>query len=248
MYKTYLNNDDILAITTNRLNGYSDFPYNSFNMAFHVGDVKEDVERNYQLLCKELNINYDNIHLPNQTHSDVMIEVTHNNQVINEECDALFTKSKNIYLGVLTADCCPILVYDTKNKIVAAIHAGWVGSVKLITYKSIKYLIEHEQLSPKHTKVFIAPCIKKRNYEVGQDVFEAVMKYPEFYHNDLFSSLKNDKYLYDNTLFNYLQILACDIPKTNIFVDEDCTFENSDYFSYRRDRKCGRQLTLIGMR
>lgn len=248
MYKTYINDEKLLALTTNRLNGYSSSFYDSFNMGFHVGDNKVNVEKNYQLLCKELNISYDNIYLPNQTHSDVLIKVNRNDDKIIDECDALYTKDKDTYLGVLTADCCPILLYDTTNKIIAAIHAGWVGSVKLISYKSINYLIENENLDVNQTKVYLAPSIKKRNYEVGEDVFQAVNKYSQFHHDDLFTNLENNKYLYDNVLFNYQQIIACGILKENIFIDKDCTYENDNYFSYRQTKVCGRQLTLIGMR
>ncbi|MEG0365054.1 MAG: laccase domain-containing protein, partial [Erysipelotrichales bacterium] len=131
MYQV-IRDDSILAISTNRSDGVSKAPYDSLNLAYHVLDNKDDVDTNYSLLANKLNIDVNDIYIPNQTHSKIMLEVKKNQTKITNECDALYTKDKGVYIGVLTADCLPILMYAHDKEVVVAIHAGWQGSDKLI--------------------------------------------------------------------------------------------------------------------
>ncbi|MDH6603892.1 YfiH family protein [Bacilli bacterium PM5-9] len=243
-----LRDDNILIITTNRLNGYSKSFFDSYNMAFHVEDNKDDVLKNYQILCNENNINYENIYIPSQTHSDVFKEVKVNEKNNLSNCDALYTKDKDCYIGVLTADCLPIIIYFPDKEIIAAIHAGWVGSAKLIAYKLINYLITNEKVNPELASIYLCPSISKDVYEVGQDVYDKIACHEFINASECFEKISENKYLFDNRLFNKKQLFISGINIANIIDIDDCTYTNKNYFSYRRDNKTGRQLSLIGMR
>ena len=242
----YLRNDDILAITTNRYDGVSSGPYESANFGFRTLDNKENVEANYQILRNKLEINKENIYFTRQVHSDIFIEITKDSLNYQKRCDALFTLEKNCYLTVLSADCLPILFYCPDREIVGAIHAGWLGSAKLIAFKLLSYLISNYQVDPQQVIVYFGPSIFSEVYEVGQDVYDKVCQHEIFNPQVCFQAKDNGKYWYDNRLFNQLQLEFLGI-KQIVKLDE-CTYQNSEYFSYRRQPESGRQLSLIGMR
>ena len=105
-----------------------------------------------------------------QIHSNkfVFINRKFNNNKKKIIGDALITKNKNTALGILTADCVPILIYDQKLKIISAIHAGWKGAYKGIVDKVIKFLIKKGS-EPKNIFAVVGPCIAQKNYEVKKD-------------------------------------------------------------------------------
>ena len=88
--------------------------------------------------------------------------------------DALITNLKNIALGILTADCAPIFIYDNKKKIIYAIHAGWKGDYKGILSKVIKFLLKKGS-KLKDINEIIGPCISKKNYEVKKDFLNILL-------------------------------------------------------------------------
>ena len=118
----------------------------------------------------------------NQTHSNKVIEVKKNNYKKKINADAVITKVKGLLLGVVTADCVPIIIYDYNNKIVGCIHAGWKGAVSGIienTVNKIKKINTNNIIMAS-----IGPCIGKHSYEVDSI----------FYENFIDKSLKNKKY------------------------------------------------------
>lgn len=246
MYDIFNNDDNVLAITTDRNGGVSSSNYSSFNFGYHVGDIKEDVDRNYEILANELNIDINKLFIPQQTHSANFMEITKDSSKEIKDCDALYTKDNELFIGVLTADCLPILLYCPDKQIVAAIHAGWQGSTKLITKKVLEHLIDHEHIDPQLTQAYLAPSIFQVMYEVGDDVYHQACA-SNLDAEECFILKDNGKYLFDNRLFNIKQLLSCNINASNITRVNKCTYLNKDYFSYRRNKNTGRQLTLIGL-
>ena len=135
MIEAFFNSNDILALFTDRSGVVSKPPYDSLNVAFHVGDKVTDVIKNRSILADNLNINIKNLIYMDQIHSNFIKIV--NNSLINknESCDALITDKKEIALMVMVADCIPILMYDNTKRVVAAIHAGRNGTFQEIAKK-----------------------------------------------------------------------------------------------------------------
>ena len=109
--------------------------------------------------------------------------------------DAIITNLKNVGIGILTADCAPILFHDPKKKIIGCIHSGWKGALEGIIKNTLKKLLKLECRT--EDLIFaIGPCISKKNYEVGEEFYKKFIKKNK--QNDLFfESKKNAKYLFD---------------------------------------------------
>lgn len=249
MYTTWINDENILAITTDNQGGVSTGAKKSLNFGYHVNDNKKAVDQNFEILANVLNIDVKNIYFAQQTHSSNIVKVDQNTQMPFADTDALYTNVPNHYIGVMTADCLPILLFDSTTNIVAAIHAGWAGSAKTIAYLTVKYLIENEGLNPLTTKAMLGPSILKSSYEVDDYVKEKV------YTNDLdldlshvFENKANGKYWFDNRLFNIKQLEKAGIVLENITDLAIDTFSDDNYFSYRQSKETGRQLSLIGLK
>ena len=95
--------------------------------------------------------------------------------------DALITKERKIILGILTADCAPVLIYDSKLNIIAAIHAGWKGAYKGIVKKVIRYLYNCGSES-KNLVAAIGPCISQQSYEIKKDFKSKFLKPVSYTH------------------------------------------------------------------
>ena len=107
--------------------GFSKGIYKSLNCGKGSKDNKKNVFRNLNLVSKKIKINSKNLMLMHQTHSNKVI-IIKNKNVKKFNSDAIITKLKNTALGVVSADCVPIILYDIKNEIIGCIHAGWKGA------------------------------------------------------------------------------------------------------------------------
>lgn len=211
-----------------------------FNMSYSVGDKKEIVEENRREFFKELGLNPANVAYQKQIHSDIV-------KIIEKPgyaglSDALITQVPEIALAISSADCAAIFIYDTKNKIIAAVHSGWKGTYKKILKKTLHLMFKNFHSNPKNLFAYIAPSISQKNYEVREDV----------------ASLFDSKYLkkIDSKIFldikkaNEDMLIENGIPEKQIEISELCSYEEKNLLhSYRRDGKySGRALGLIAMR
>ena len=108
-----------------RLNGLSKKQYKSLNCSSSNGDDKKNVYGNRLIAIKNLNLNNKKLILIKQTHSSKVIRITKNNLDKNIEADGVITSLNNVVLGILTADCAPVIIYDDKNKFICNLHSGW---------------------------------------------------------------------------------------------------------------------------
>ena len=111
-----------------RKGGFSKGIYKGLNCGKGSKDDKKKILKNLNIVSKKMQVNSKNLILMHQTHSNKVVEITKKNQRQKIKSDAIITKMNNLALGVLTADCVPILLYDYKNKIIGCIHAGWRGA------------------------------------------------------------------------------------------------------------------------
>ena len=111
--------------------------YKSLNCGRGSNDNKKNIKKNLRFVSKVMNVKESDLILMYQTHSNKVVEINKKNFKKNIKADAIITKSNNFALGVVTADCAPILLFDYKKKIVGCIHAGWKGAFSEIIKKTI---------------------------------------------------------------------------------------------------------------
>ncbi len=197
-----------------------------------------------EALYEEYGLADDSVYLPIQKHTN-HIHVLESD-MHPETADAVITDRTDVFIGVVVADCVPVLVYDQNRKIIAAVHAGWKGTAGGILEKTLLLMIERFNSLPVDILVAIGPSIKKCSYEVDARVKDAV-KIRTGQGN--YIDPKGDKYMLDLAEANRIQAFNAGVPDYNIWKSEDCTFCNPDtYYSYRYARETrGRQGAFIGM-
>ena len=134
----YAIDKDVVAFTTTREGGVSEGNYGRFNLNPYCGDSPAHVKENMDRLCAQLNIEEERLILPHQVHSDASLIIDESFFALSsqqrtaalEGVDALITRQRHTCIGVSTADCVPILLFDQKQRVAAAVHAGWRGTVK----------------------------------------------------------------------------------------------------------------------
>jgi YfiH family protein len=250
-FKEIANDDGVYTGITTRKGGVSEGKYSSFNLSFNAGDNPEKVFRNRELLAEYLNISSNNLFFPDQCHTNNVSSISKAGQSLPKETDALVTNELGIALGVLAADCVPVLFYDRYNKVIAAAHAGWRGTVTAIVIKVIDVMKTKYQCNPADISVGIGPCISKGNYEVGAEVIEAINKLGFQFADNHAHHLDKKRHGYVNLQgINHDLLVDAGVPSDNIEIMQLCTFENPDlFFSARRDGfHSGRFASVIMLR
>lgn len=184
---------------------------------------------------------------PRQTHSDHVAVVSSGNNHTIANTDALITNEPGLFVCVQTADCVPILLYDPQKRVVAAVHAGWRGTVSKIAMKTIRQMTEKFDCQPSDIVAGIGPSIHMHAYEVGPEVVEAVAANFSNSSALLKPSLKNGHAYFDLWEANKTVLEEAGIPEENIEVMGLCSFEHPDlFYSARRDgADTGRMVTGI---
>jgi len=222
--------DEICHYVTGRnASGYQ----NPFNLSYKVGGV-EEVSKNRALLANSLQILPQYLMFPDQTHS-TNVKVIHDCASSLDDTDAIITAVPGIGVNVMSADCVPILLFDPIKKVVAAIHAGWRGTVGQIVTKTLEAMRDNFSCSPPDIVASIGPSICKEAYEVGEEVITAVRDaFPGFYEKVV--SHQNGKAHFDLWQANFLQLTQMGVLEDSIEIASICTFSrNEDFFSVRRE-------------
>ncbi|MDR3669112.1 MAG: peptidoglycan editing factor PgeF [Ignavibacteriaceae bacterium] len=211
-----------------------------FNMSLTGLDKKEIVIENRTAFFNYMGLNYDEVVLQRQIHSDIITYINKGGAV--GESDALITDKFNIGLAVSSADCLPAFIYDKKNKVIAGVHSGWKGTQKKILQKTLAKLFNEFNSSPENLIVYLGPSISQKNYEVGEEVtigFDSKYYIP-----------KGEKFLLDVAAVNYDMLIEAGVPERNIEKSNLCTYDMKDFLqSYRRDGiNSGRALGVIILR
>jgi len=162
------------------------------------------------------------------------------NVTIFPETDALILKKRNAAIGILTADCLPILIVDIKNKVVALVHSGWKGTLLNIVGKCINRMIEKVGTKVEDLKVWIAPAIGVCCYEVGEEVLSQYKAQFEFY-----DEIVKGKNL-DLVKTARLQLKVSGLKDNQIKSTDICTKCNSHIFYSHRagNNNDGRNILL----
>ena len=228
-----------------RKGGFSKGMYKSLNCGRGSNDNKKTIEKNLNNVSKKMRIKSDHLILMHQTHSNKVLEINKNNFRKKVYSDSIITRMSGIALGVVTADCVPILVFDRKNKIIGCIHAGWKGAIKGIINNTISKMKKINLDNELYASV--GPCIGKKNYEVDIDFFKKFLSKSE--KNRRYFDKKNNK----KKLFNLRKFVSDKLLEMNVKIDHinrDTFKETNLFFSYRRStflkqKDYGRCISVI---
>jgi hypothetical protein len=230
------------------LGGKSNGIYKSLNCGLGSSDNKKNILKNLALVEKKIKSGLNKIVLLNQIHSNKFYYIDKKSKLNHKKFtgDALVTNKPNTPIAVLTADCAPILIFDKKNRIVAAIHAGWKGAYKGIVKKVIKFMIKKGSSTNDITAV-IGPCISLKNYEVKQDFIKKfIKKDPKT--KAFFKKIRNKNY-FDLNKYIIHQLKNLNIKKIEA-INKDTFNIKNNFFSARRSisqnqSDYGRNISVI---
>ena len=229
----------------NSKGGFSKGIYKSLNCGIGSKDKKKYIIANLKKVCKKNGCSINDLVLLNQIHSNKVYSI---NKIPKKKLlgDAVITKKKRIALGILTADCAPVFIYDTKNNIICAIHAGWKGAYKKIIKKTINNLLK--QGSKVHNLIaVIGPCISKESYEVQIDFYVKFVNQKKS--NKKFFFHKNKKIFFSLNEYIENHLRSRGIKKIEI-IKKDTYLNKNNFFSSRRSSKnnfddYGRNISII---
>ena len=244
--KQYNTIDKITAFSTERRCYNPSLPYDGFNITYYTDDDPKHIATCRKMLSMVLDISDDHLILPRQVHGTEIAEVTEQNLDSRfDGVDALMTCMPHTCIGVSTADCVPILIYDTHARAIAAAHAGWRGTVARIGSKTVAAMLQRYCMSAADLKVVIGPSIGPDAFEVGDEVYEAFSQ-AGFEMNEI-AFKRNGKWHIDLWQANALDMQRLGVAKENIEISGICTFkQHKDFFSARRlGIKSGRIYTGI---
>ncbi len=245
--------EDIAHFCTTRYGGVSVGNYASFNIGPYCGDNAVNRKQNLHILSHKIGIDPEKIIIPFQTHESVVKIIDESFFDLNEKAkfeflngvDGLITQQKGICIGVTTADCVPVTVYDKKKHIIGIAHAGWRGTCKKITSKLIDKMITDFGSNPENIFAAIGPSISVNVYNVGEDVIKAfdTAGFPI----NKFSKFRENHYYLDLWKANEWLLTEMGVPVHHIEIAGICNFtEHEKFFSARRlGIKSGRMLNGI---
>lgn len=202
-----------------------------------TGDRPEVYEKYRKELAVSLDESVEQFIFPRQNHSDnVALVISQNMQHTIADTDALITNESELFVCVQTADCVPILLFDPVRKVVAAIHAGWRGTVSKIALKTIQRMTEVFGTDPADLVAGIGPSIHIHAYEIGPEVVQLVENNFSITSQLLKPSLNKGKAFFDLWEANRQVLLEAGLIEENIELLGLCSYEHSGlFFSARRD-------------
>ena len=226
------NKKDIFFVLTNKNGGVSPHPFCSLNLGLNTPDI--NVVQNRQLIKDKLKTN--KIYYTNQEHGNKIISLTLNNKIeLLGNGDGIICNTPNLYAMVTVADCNPIILFSQKNKIFTILHAGRAGLEKNIITNASKLINSDDIIA------FVGPSIRQCCYEIDGEVLNTYKKtYQDFvvhrngrFYLDMLAMIKNE--FKQNNIKQYEVI-------------DKCTCCDDDFFSYRRNKECGRFALICVIR
>lgn len=226
-----------------RIGGVSEGVFGGWNFAPGVGkvsDTEENVMENYRLAAELFGLSLSDVCRSYQAHTSLCITVDNTHRGVGTTkpkfdfgVDGLVTETPGILLSVRTADCVPILLFDPKKRVCAAVHAGWRGTVGGIGENAVREMISHGS-DPRDVLAAIGPCIGSCCYRVGEDVYEAFAAKGDF-SACFIPDPEPGKYRLDLTAANRLLLLDAGLLPAHIDEARVCTYCHGEYFfSHRR--------------
>ena len=230
----------VRAFSSTRKGGMSEGRYGEFNINPYCGDAPDAVMMNRKAMCAELQIDDAHLLMAHQVHGteariigeEFFSLSPSTRQQLLEGVDVLITAIPHVCIGVSTADCIPVLLYDEEHHAAAAVHAGWRGTVARVVQKAVAAMQSSYHTQPSHLHACIGPGISLRHFEVGDEVYQA---FAQAGFNMPAISQQMDKWHINLPECNRLQLLELGVSDDRILSTGICTYEQVDaYFSARR--------------
>ncbi len=229
----------IKAVSTTRMGGVSQAPWDTLNLGSHVGDSTEDVNRNRAILCERLGIDIASVGWLNQVHGTDVVDLPAAGLV---RADASTTWSRGNVCAVLTADCLPVLFCDPATGQVAAAHAGWRGLADGVLEQVVARFG-----NPAGILAWLGPAIGPDRFEVGPEVREAFLL-DDPLAADAFAASPSREGHYLADIYQLARQRLATAGVLQVYGGEFCTVTDQQrFFSYRRDGQTGRMASLIYM-
>lgn len=238
-----------------RIGGVSGGVYQGLNCGVGSDDEAAHVEQNREIVAQHLGTQGDHLLSVYQVHGDRCMTAIRPWSLENRpEADAMVTEKQGIALGILTADCAPVLFTGTKYDgapVIGAAHAGWQGALGGVLDSTIKAM-ETLGAEKKSIKAAIGPCISKKTYEVGEDFLRRFLEQDEFYEHFFGAASKENHYMFDLEGFCALRLSQAGVK--DIDMSGLDTYQNAEeFYSYRRtthrkEADYGRQISAIMIR
>ena len=212
---------------------------------------QEDLWKLPQLNALKKKLHLDSLIALKQTHSAQGILVTAEAlpELINkrDEGDFLVTQQAHTGLGIYTADCLPIVFYDTYNRALGLAHAGWQGSVRGVAPATLELMQKELGTKVEHLRLFFGPSAKVCCYEVQEPFKQELKEFP--FHEQVLIK-RGDKYFFDLPLFNMKLLESVGVMPETFHVSYNlCTICNDSYCSNRRSKGgMERQLTIVALK
>lgn len=188
------------------------------------------------------------LYFPVQVHKTNIVTVTSSTKKeALLETDALLTAEKGVGIAVMSADCVPVLLYDTKNNIAGAVHSGWRGTVAKIVEKTLHEMQRAFGTRGEHIVAGIGPSVSQDVYEVGEEVIQEVIQ-AFGKENGLLIHQPNNKARLDLWKANRKQLLEFGVPEKSIELANLCTVQNNQHFFSARKGDTGRFAAGIMLR
>lgn len=230
--------------------------FNNFNVKAiyttkSIGDIDilfKDREKSSENIEKYFGKKNSIVVYAKQTHTNNVILIDkETDKYFYEEVDGFVTKRKDIVLMTQYADCLPIFFYDKENDVISVCHSGWKGTFQEISLKALKLMEEKYDSKKKNIIAALGIGISCEKYEVGEEFYlNFKNKFSEEIVNKSFKFFKEDnKWHFDNTEFNRLNLIKNGILSENIVVSDECTFKNERFHSFRRDKNTYRNAGII---
>jgi polyphenol oxidase len=239
------NHPEVMHFVTGRIGGYSKGPFESLNTGFHTGDNHADVLSNRHKIAGVLSIDVAQFTFASQTHSSNVVvvgmqqrglgSITPANAIANT--DALITNCRGICICVQTADCVPLLMYDPDKQVVAAVHAGWRGTLRKVTMQTLNRMADEFDCNPEAMIVGIGPSNGPCCYDVGEDVKQEAIAALGSVEGIILSSATKGKYIFDQWQANKMQLLESGVREENIEITPYCSQTHQQMFFSSRAGK-----------
>lgn len=237
----------VFAGFTTRNGGVSRPPYNSLNLGFNTDDAAHNVEGNRSTLARAFDLPPHLLLTVQQVHGTDVLMIDQENPDVSHflkvECDAVVTNQPGIMIGVLVADCFPVLIHDPQRKVVAAVHAGWRGAAGGIIGKTVKAMQESFGSRPQELLAAVGPGIGAHKYEVDRPVRDAFRAGAGNWER-ISTEVELGKWRLDLRRSCLIQLEEAGVdPARTEASEEDTCCHRELFFSYRRDGgKTGRQI------
>lgn len=213
-----------------RKGGASSGVFEGLNCGVGSSDQSDMVQINRNRVSNEMGVEPETLVTVHQTHSTRVHVANGRNQGALPQADAIVSKTAGIALGVLTADCQPVLFADTEAGVVAAAHAGWRGALDGMLEETIDAMVTLGAV-PHRIRAVIGPSISQRAYEVGPEFFERFADEDPAY-SQYFANGERDRMLFDLPGFGLHRLRNAGVTAE---WTGHCTYSDPDrFFSYRR--------------